>query len=280
MVSARCSFAYDVVNELVLDAKIAPRRSCEKELAFNHIKHLNANSDILVFDRGYPCHWLIGLLMKEDFKFCFWLSTAWRKATTRMNEGEDDVDWVMKHNTHKTSDEMKRYQISKQIHGLRLVAVDLPSGIKEILLTNLTDRNEFSLEDIKRLYHLRWGVEEAYKSFKKTLHIEHFTGRTTLAIRQDFHARVFMLNMASMIRTQAVNKKHPKNKQQANKTQVLAKTKDFLFDLFYKQTIKKLIQQMIKLLDSALELIRPNRSFKRPETSSRRRNRIQNSKGI
>ena len=84
MVSARCSFAYDVVNELVLDAKIAPRRSCEKELAFNHIKHLNANSDILVFDRGYPCHWLIGLLMKEDFKFCFRLSTAWRKATTRM----------------------------------------------------------------------------------------------------------------------------------------------------------------------------------------------------
>ncbi|MBL6447344.1 hypothetical protein JMN32_13580 [Fulvivirga sp. 29W222] len=79
VVSARCSFAYDVYNELILDASIAPRRSCEKESALNHLSRLNPSSDILVFDRGYPSQWLMGLLDKKGFKFCFRLSTAWKK---------------------------------------------------------------------------------------------------------------------------------------------------------------------------------------------------------
>ena len=69
---------------------------------------------------------------------------------------------------------------------------------------------------------MRWGVEESYKSFKKTLHIEHFTGKSAQSVKQDFYARVFMLNMASMIRTQGIdcqidNKPDRKYHQQANK---------------------------------------------------------------
>ena len=76
IVSARCSFAYDVCNELVLDSKIAPRRSCEKDLAVDHLRSLNPSTDTLVFDRGYPSQWMFGLLMKEGFSFCFRISTA------------------------------------------------------------------------------------------------------------------------------------------------------------------------------------------------------------
>ena len=100
--------------------------------------------------------------MKENFKFCFRLSTAWKNASTQMEGEENDVDWTMNHNTHKCSDQMKRYNIPKQLKGLRLVAIDLFSGEKEILLTNLTDRQEFDIENLKELYHLRWGVEEGY----------------------------------------------------------------------------------------------------------------------
>ena len=89
VVSARCSFAYDVCNELVLDAQIAPRRSCEKDLAIIHLPSLNSSTDILVFDRGYPSQWLKGLLMKENFKFCFRLSTAWKNASAQL-EGEEN----------------------------------------------------------------------------------------------------------------------------------------------------------------------------------------------
>ena len=284
LISARCSFAYDVCNELVIDSEIAQRRSCEKELAVKHLQALNAESDILVFDRGYPCQWLAGLLMQRGFQFCFRLSTGWKKATDLMNEGHNDVDWVMRHNTHKLCDNMKLYNIPKQLNGLRLVAIDLPSGEKEILLTNLTDREQFNIQDIRELYGMRWGVEESYKSFKKTLHVEHFSGKSPQSVKQDFNARVLMLNISTMIRTQGVDKdniapnnKHPK---QGNKTQVMAKMKDFLIDIFYSNRIPRLVKQMLKILQSRLEIIRPNRSFERSSSSARRRAKIINYKGI
>lgn len=279
VISGRCSFAYDVCNELVLDAQIAPRRSCEKELAVSHLAHLVPKHDILVFDRGYPCQWLMGLLNQKEFKFCFRLSTAWKKAHQLM-ESTDDIDWTLVRGSDREWGKLKKYGLSKTLKGLRLVSVSLDSGEKEVLVTNLTDRSIYSIEDLKSLYHFRWGVEESYKSFKKTLHIEHFTGRTPHAIMQDFHAKVFMLNMASMVRTQSINPTIQQGRYQANKTQVLAKMKDFLIDLFYGRNLKKKIMIMIELLKKRIEMIRPNRSFSRSSTSSRRRHRIINSKGI
>lgn len=284
IISARCSFAYDVLNELVLDATIAPRRSCEKDLAISHLDHLNPSTDILVFDRGYPAQWLIGLLLKLGFKFCFRLSTAWKNATKALMLEGSDINWTMVHNTHKKSSHMKKYEIPSSINGLRLMSIDLISGEKEVLLTNLKNKQDFNVQEMSKLYQMRWGVEESYKTFKKSLHIEHFSGRTALSIKQDFYAKVLMLNLSSMVRTQAIDattkkgdNKHP---QKANKTQVLAKVKDFLIDIFYTKGIKMAIEQMLSILVSRLDIIRPNRSFARPDTSSRRRCKIMNHKGI
>jgi hypothetical protein len=283
VVSARCSFAYDVCNELVLDAAIAPRRSCEKDLAVGHLPSLSPDTDILVFDRGYPSQWLMGLLVKKGFSFCFRLSTAWKDAHHRV-ETTDDANWSMVRRSKKDLGKLRTYGLPSKLDGLRLVSIQLSSGEKEVLVTNLKAEG-YSIDDLKALYHLRWGVEESYKTFKKTLHIEHFTGRTALSVKQDFYARVFMLNMASMIRTQGVdnqiaNKPHKKYRQQVNKTQVLAKIKDFLTDLFYTKQIGKVIKQLLRTLEKRLEIIRPGRSFPRPKTSSRRRSKIINSKGI
>lgn len=95
-----------------------------------------------------------------------------------------------------------------------------------------------------------------------------------------------MANMASMIASQGLQKqkrkKEKKNKHRVkpNKTQVLAKTKDFLVDIFYSAKPRKLLQQMIKLLEKYFEIIRPNRSFPRPNTATRRHHKHINSKGI
>lgn len=142
------------------------------------------------------------------------------------------------------------------------------------------------MRDPNELYHLRWGVEESYKTLKQVSQVEYFTGKTVQAIRQDFYARIFMLNMASMVASQGLhehkeekekNNKHP---IKPNRTQVLAKTKDFLVDIFYAINPGKLLKQMVKILGNCFEIIRPNRSFPRPNTASRRHHKHINSKGI
>lgn len=276
------SFAYDVCNELILDAVIDRRDRGEKDIVLDHLKHLNPATDILVFDRGYPCHWLMGLLDKKGFKFCFRLSSSWKQAYNYM-DGYQDREWILKKPPKEAWGKLRTFGLTGKI-DLRLINITLSSGEQEILATNLTDKESYSLKELEALYHLRWGVEESFKSFKKALHIEYFTGRTALAVKQDFYAKVFMLNMASMIRTQGVqDRKNSKSGRiyRANKTQTLAKLKDFLINLFNGKHLKKIIRQMLKILKRRLEIFRPGRSFVRTKASSlRRRQKIATSKGI
>ncbi len=285
IIRAKCSFAYDVCNELVLDAQIDKIKTGEEDLAVRHLKNLNPQTDILVFDRGYPGHWLIGFLMQKGFKFCFRLSKSWKDGIELANSNETDIDWIMKWRSNRGTTKLKEDNIPLVIDGLRLVCIELPSGEKEILATNLIDRNTYPIEDLKELYHMRWSVEESYKLFKKVLHIEHFTGKTSLAIKQDFFAKVFTLNLSSIIRMQGVvikqnSKKKLKHKKQINKTQAIAKTKDFLIDIFYAIDIRSLINTLISMISNKTDIIRSGRSFPRSDSSIRRRHKTLNYRGI
>lgn len=282
---ARCSFAYDICNELILDSQVVPHKSCEKELAVCHLSKLNPKTDLLIFDRGYPALWLMGLLKEKGFKFCFRLSTSWKDAVSLTKSADTDLDWTSKRRSKKDLGKLKHYLLPTEIDGMRLTKIPLSSGGTEILATNLLDREVFDVQSLKQLYNKRWGVEEAYKLFKKSIHVEYFTGKSVRAVEQEFYAKVFMLNMASMIRTQYVeplksHKEKVKYSLKANKTQVLAKTKDFLIELFYSIDITRVLHQMKKMLDKCFDIIRPDRSFRRYDSSSKRRQKSMNYKGI
>ena len=142
----------------------------------------------------------------------------------------------------------------------------------------------YPLDDLKSLYQLRWGVEESYKQLKKILHVEYFSGKTPQAIKQDFYAKVFMLNMASMVRTQGVGvddqRSNSKYKYKPSKVQTLAKVKDFLTDIFFGKRLRNIVTQLTALIKRRMDAVRPGRSFPRLSTDIRRRHKITNAKGI
>ena len=49
------------------------------------------------------------------------------------------------------------------------------------------------------LYHLRWPVEEDYKTMKCRLQLENFSGKSALSGYQDFHTKVFSENFTAII---------------------------------------------------------------------------------
>ena len=266
---ARVSIAYDVCNHLILDAGIGhTQKDDEKEMARAHLSKLNSNTDILVFDRGYPSLWLIAYLKKEGFDFCFRLSTAWKTAHAALNGDSKDIDWVAQKRPSQEYGKLKTYNLPSQVAGLRLVSIRLPKGESEVLLTSLSDRQTYPLSSLKELYHMRWHTEECYKRIKQVVQIEYFSGRTVHAIKQDFHARILLLNIASMIESQSrIMKKEQqrplKYSRQINKTQVITKLKDFLIDLFYRPDLSSLLEKMLTQLRNCVDVVRPNRSFKR-----------------
>lgn len=272
---ALSSFAFDISNELILDSIIVPVCSSELDLAVAHLEKLNPQTDILIFDRGYPAMWLIGLLVQKGFKFCFRMNSCWRDVKSLVKSNQQDISWTMTNNSkNKANENLKKYNIPSQIEGLRLTKILLSTGEYEVLATNLLDKEVFDIEILKDLYNKRWGIEETFKTLKKALFIESFSGKSVLAIKQDFYAKILMLNLSSIIRNQFVEplkKTNPntKFKSKLNKTQALAKTKDFLINIFKTNNILELINTIKKILDKCFDIIRPNRSFQRRRSGNK-----------
>lgn len=274
---ARISFAYDVCNNIILDALIGhTQNDDEKEMAKNHLNNLNSKTDILVFDRGYPSLWLVSYLKKEGFDFCFRLSTAWKTAHETLNSStKKDIDFELKKRPSQEYGKLRSYNLQTKVEGLRLLSVDLSGGEQEVLLTSLCNRDIYPVQAIKELYHMRWGVEECYKRIKQVAQMEYFSGRTVHAIQQDFYARIILLNISAMITVQiekaGQKDKGHKHAVQINKTQVVTKVKDFLIDIFYRNDIACSIQKILKLLKNCTDIVRPNRSFKRMKVYKEKR---------
>lgn len=93
------------------------------------------------------------------------------------------------------------------------------------------------------------------------------------------------MNMASMLKSQGLYEKGKElerkgQKVQPNKTQVLAKVKDFFIDLFNSNKTAKCLKAMLRILQKCFDIVRPDRSFPRHEMKTRRRHKIVNSRGI
>jgi hypothetical protein len=114
---------------------------------------------------------------------------------------------------------------------LRLIRVDLPKET-EVLITNLIDKKRYPAQEFKRLYHLRWGVEEFYKRLKHHQEIENVSGKSVQAVLQDFHAKILAGNFAvAMVVSghQHLEKNPGNNKrtEQINLAQAIAKMKQY-----------------------------------------------------
>jgi IS4 transposase len=119
---------------------------------------------------------------------------------------------------------------------LRLIRVDLPEET-EVLITNLMDEKRYPAHEFKRLYHLRWGVEEFYKRLKHHQEIENLSGKSVLVVLQDFYAKILAGNLtASLVVSgyQHIEKVESKSQPtyQINMAQTFAKMKQYQVKLW------------------------------------------------
>jgi hypothetical protein len=54
----------------------------------------------------------------------------------------------------------------------------------------MMDCEAYEVDLFKKLYYLRWGIEENYKRLKQWVEIENFSGKSVLSIQQDFYAKM------------------------------------------------------------------------------------------
>lgn len=112
------------------------------------------------------------------------------------------------------SDEIVKVKYKSKVIEIRVIKLTLDSGHHETLITNIYDNN-FTIEDFKKLYFKRWGIEVKYNEIKNKLQIENFTGETPIAIEQDFYATMYLTNMVALAKQDA-NEKIAENYKERN----------------------------------------------------------------
>jgi hypothetical protein len=149
--------------------------------------------------------------------------------------------------------------------------VILPDGNIEVLCTSLLDRSQYPYQEFAELYHYRWNEEEAYKLLKCRAELENFSGKTAIAVKQDFFAKIFLMSLCSIyafpieekVREEYRASEKRKYDQQINRTDALAMTQEILIGVFLKHQFKEALKAFDSVVEKAREIIRPGRRCER-----------------
>ncbi len=158
---------------------------------------------------------------------------------------------------------------------VRFVRVVLDTGEYEVLVTSLLDKHRYPTVDFKELYWLRWRVETFYDTLKNRLGLENFSGLTAEAVRQDFHASVFLTGMETILTSDAeetVTNKSLKNAQKVNKTLSFHTIKHQAFEIIFgeEDNIDLLLDRLTVLFLQNPTVVRVGRNPARKKASSRK----------
>lgn len=291
----RVSTMFDVLNKLTLHAELAPYGTSEKALAKSHLAHLlqvnHSVKDLLLFDRNYPSTELMFILQLYEKDFVMRCSRCVRSEINKAAAAEDADQIVTLAALRTTGKPNKKILKQKLPHlndesviDVRVLTCTLKSGEKEILVTSLTDKNQFPAQILFDLYAKRWDIEENYKTYKSILEIENFSGKSELAVQQDFHATVFTSNVVSLLITEAqteieeecVGKKF-KYKYKVNKNVSVGILKNELINILLSDyDLDVYCEKLKEKIKQNLVPIRPNRSFKRKKNREEGRRHHQN----
>lgn len=257
---ALVSGIYDLENEIMIAAKITRCKYGERKAAVEIIDELiriGVKKDLILFDRGYPSTALFLKLENAVIKYVMRTSTGFLKVVKEAKEPDQVIEIP---------------DGNKGFLKIRVVKFLLDSGVEETLVTNLLDQ-EFSIQDLKELYFMRWGVETKFNELKNRLQLENFTGDTPIAVEQDFYASMYLCNMASLAKADANASIEESRKDtilkyeyKVNTNILIGKLREsFIIILLENNTRKrsKMLDKLMQELARNVVPIRPGRNYVR-----------------
>lgn len=264
---AKISSFYDVLNEIIIHSTIENYYVGEFSMAISHLEKANSK-DLILFDRGYGAIWLCYQLISQKTNFVI---RARKCFTSEIDEFWDTEEMSKIIEIARcASNSKERLEESGLIFKpfkMRLVKVILNNGEIEVLLTSLLDENEYPTTIFKDLYFKRWGIEVNYDHLKNNIQLENFTGLSSISIKQDFFANMFIMNMQTILARDAQReideeKKNNERKYKVNRNLSLSFMKDKMVKILMSDD-PNYLDELKKLFKMEPVPIRPGRTFPR-----------------
>lgn len=227
---------YDVLNKCYLDCVIQPQ-PCQDEigaLLFMLAWRDFPDKTLIVADRAYSSYNLFATIQKmPDVDFLIRVKQeqgAMREvAKLPMEELDREISFTITTTQTKADkkngyiflqtqkEESKRPYSAKTRKGrwnfpspypmkLRIVRILLDTGKYETLATSLP--SSFTPEQMKQLYHARWGIETAFRELKYNYGLVNLHGKSEKFVRQEIYASMLMASACSRIIKKVVIQQH------------------------------------------------------------------------
>ena len=212
--------SYDLLEQTYDDVILQGQAKMDENGAFNSIiDRYKGPKAIFIADRGYESINSFVKVQKANQKFLIRVKDIDSKTSVLRSFGpfedkEFDVHVKRILTTRQTNEIKAHPEIYKFIpknqrfehfeegpffeFGFRVVRFKISDDTYESIVTNL-DENEFSLEEIKELYHMRWGIETSYREIKYDLDLNTLHSKKRNLIQQEIYSKLLLYNFCRRI---------------------------------------------------------------------------------
>ena len=270
---------YDCINHVFWDTSIdtaTKTRECSA-LTEMIMKHDYPTNSIITADRGYEKYNLMACCIENNQKFLIRTKdiNVYSSILSNMNLPDEEFDLdVTKILTRKQTKETKAnkqkytfisnksdfsYFGTKDYYemNLRVVRFKITDDTYECLVTNLT-RDEFDLNELKKMYHMRWDIETAFKVLKYIIGMTAFHSKKRNFIQQEIYAAILLHCLTNIITERIEIEQSGKRKHNYKVNLSTAVTNMRLW-------LRKLIgtKELVKRIKKYLAPVRPDRKYQR-----------------
>lgn len=226
---------YDLCSNLYLDAIVQSRKKVSEYRAlWQMIDRSDIRGKVLVIaDRGFESYNVLAHAQEKGWKILLRAKDIHSQGIVARlhleNQGEFDQDVVITLGKSQKKELFQKYdnyrcimknstfdylENSKDIYQLplRILRFKLSDGSYEAIITTLS-REDFPVDEIKKIYHMRWGIETAYMHLKYATGLNHLHSRKREFILQEIFAKLTMYNYCekitrSIVVEESLGKKH------------------------------------------------------------------------
>lgn len=227
---------YDLLEHTYEDIIIQNAVNLDENGAFNNIvDNYNGEKAIYIADRGYESYNSFAHVIESHQKFLIRVKDINSKTSLtrslslkdKTNEFDLMIERIL---TTKQTNEIKKQPDKYKIvpknqtfdylneHTLfynikfRVIRFKLDNDNYECIITNLS-KEEFDVDEIKKLYNLRWGIETSFRELKYAVGLNSFHSKRRDFIKQEIFLRILFYNFSERIIRKIKPKKNRKNRK-------------------------------------------------------------------
>ena len=270
---------YDCINHVFWDTSIdtaTKTRECAALIEMI-IKHDYPINSIITADRGYEKYNLMACCIENNQKFLIRTKdiNVYSSILSNLNLPDEEFDLnvtkiLTRTQTNETKANKQKYTFisnksefnyfgTKEFYkmNLRVVRFKITDDTYECLVTNLT-RDEFDLTELKKMYHMRWDIETAFKVLKYIIGMISFHSKKRNFIQQEIYSAILLHCLTNIIadRIQIEQSDRRKHKYKVNISTAVTNMRLWL---------RKLIgtAELMKRIKKYLAPVRPDRKYQR-----------------